>query len=465
MVQLINQIDYLGGNMKFLIALWVGKFINVLINIIDKTRGSNFSGEKALKIDPQMIKHFKGIDYEKVVFITGSNGKSTTTSLINHALKTNGKTITTNSEGANLIGGVATALIKNSTLTGRIKSEYCVFETDERFLPIIHEQLPAKNIVITNVQRDQSHRNGDPDFIYRTLLPVMKKDVKLFLNNDEPRVKSFGMHNPNYVTYGVSRHEESFDVNKDFATMACPYCFHDIDFKYYNNPSVGPFTCTNCGNGSEEHADYEVTDVDFENRKFKIEGIEYYMPYTIPYMLYNYSATAAVAKEMAGINSKEVAEAFKTYSIIGGRAEVLKYKDKTIKYMKFKQESPETLQTCINIMAADKTKKAVCIGLGVVTDIIPNYINTVYACECDFTQLEESGVESYYCFTENACYDAANILIYQGIDPDKITIEETEDPKTIFEQIDKINCDNIYLITLMGNFEIIQSVLHLEREA
>ena len=114
MVQLINQIDYLGGNMKFLIALWVGKFINVLINIIDKTRGSNFSGEKALKIDPQMIKHFKGIDYEKVVFITGSNGKSTTTSLINHALKTNGKTITTNSEGANLIGGVATALIKNS---------------------------------------------------------------------------------------------------------------------------------------------------------------------------------------------------------------------------------------------------------------------------------------------------------------------------------------------------------------
>ena len=41
--------------MKFLIALWVGKFINVLINIIDKTRGSNFSGEKALKIDPQII--------------------------------------------------------------------------------------------------------------------------------------------------------------------------------------------------------------------------------------------------------------------------------------------------------------------------------------------------------------------------------------------------------------------------
>ena len=37
--------------MKFLLALWFGKAINFLINIIDKTRGSNFSGEKALLID------------------------------------------------------------------------------------------------------------------------------------------------------------------------------------------------------------------------------------------------------------------------------------------------------------------------------------------------------------------------------------------------------------------------------
>ena len=48
--------------MKFYIALWFAKLINVIINIVDKSRGSNFSGEKAMKIDPQMVAHFKGID-------------------------------------------------------------------------------------------------------------------------------------------------------------------------------------------------------------------------------------------------------------------------------------------------------------------------------------------------------------------------------------------------------------------
>ena len=72
--------------MKFLLALWFGKAINFLINIIDKTRGSNFSGEKALLIDKQMVAHFKGIDPEKVLFITGTNGKSTTNNLIRFAM-------------------------------------------------------------------------------------------------------------------------------------------------------------------------------------------------------------------------------------------------------------------------------------------------------------------------------------------------------------------------------------------
>lgn len=141
--------------MKFYIALWFAKIINVIINIVDKSRGSNFSGEKAMKIDPQMVAHFKGIDYAKVLFITGTNGKSTTTNLVHHIFKSNGKKIIANLEGANLIYGVATALSKASTLTGKIKADYIIFETDERYLPLIYKQLPAENIMITNLQKDQ----------------------------------------------------------------------------------------------------------------------------------------------------------------------------------------------------------------------------------------------------------------------------------------------------------------------
>ena len=123
--------------MRFYIALWFAKIINVIINIVDKSRGSNFSGEKAMKIDPQMVAHFKGIDYSKVLFVTGTNGKSTTTNLLYHIFKSSRKNVIANLEGANLIYGIATALSKASTLSGKVKAEYIIFETDERFLPLI----------------------------------------------------------------------------------------------------------------------------------------------------------------------------------------------------------------------------------------------------------------------------------------------------------------------------------------
>ncbi len=448
--------------MKFIIALWFGKFLNFLINIVDKTRGSNFSGEKALLIDRDMVGHFKGIDLDKVLFITGTNGKSTTNNLINHLLKAEGKTVISNLEGANLMGGVATALLKNSTLTGRVKADYYIFETDERFLPLIHAKLPAKNILVTNLQKDQVQRNGDPDFIYSKLAPLMKKDIRLFLNNEEPRSRSYGLERANTVFYGVEKHDESFVKKAGFPTMACPVCHHKIDFDFYNNDGVGPFACTCCGNKSKAKADYVVSDVDFEGRKFKVDGIAFDMPYNIPYMLYNYAAAVAVAKELASIEPGKAAAAFSTFKNVGGRFEILKYKDKTIKYMRIKQENPETLQTCINIMAADKGKKMICLGLCPLIDQIPHYTNTFYAYDCDFSDLVAGDVEKYFCFSERVCYDTANRLIYEGVDRDKIAIADTEDVDTIFSTIDQVETDNVYMITWIHTFEHMQKKLHLK---
>lgn len=85
--------------MKFYIALWFGKLINGLISIVDKSRGTNLAGEKAMKIDPRLVAHFKGIDTQKVLFITGTNGKSTTNNMIHHIFVNNGKNVVTNLEG------------------------------------------------------------------------------------------------------------------------------------------------------------------------------------------------------------------------------------------------------------------------------------------------------------------------------------------------------------------------------
>lgn len=448
--------------MKFYIALWLAKIINVLINIIDKSRGSNFSGEKALKIDPRMVEHFKGIDCSKVLFITGTNGKSTTTNLVTHVFRNSGKKVVANLEGANLLSGVATVLAKEASLTGRLKADFYIFETDERYLPLVYDQLPAENIMITNLQKDQVQRNGDPDYIYRKVMKAIDGSARLFLNNEEPRTKSFDRFSERVVTYGATRHEESFTKDETFPTMACPVCRHKITFDYYNNDGVGAFHCDNCGHRSEEVADYTVTDVDFANRKFKLAGVEFDMPYDSPYMLYNYAGSLAVAKELGGIEPGEAVEAFRTFKNVEGRFEMLKYKGKTIKYMRIKQENPETLQTCINVMASDSSRKMVCLGLCPLIDLIPHYANSFYAFDCDLSKLVESDVEKYFCFSDRVCYDTANRLIYEGVDKSMISIADTEAVDVIFKEIESVETDNIYLITWIKTFHHMEKYIKEE---
>ena len=119
------------------------------------------------------------------------------------------KKVIANLEGANLLTGVATSFIKNTSLFGKCNADYFIFETDERYLPKIYKQLPAKHIMVTNIQKDQVQRNGDPDFIYRIIITFLKDNITLYLNNEEPRSKSLERFSDKVIYYGVEKHSQS----------------------------------------------------------------------------------------------------------------------------------------------------------------------------------------------------------------------------------------------------------------
>ena len=448
---------------KFRLALAAGKSINTLVNIVDKSRGSNLSGEKALLLDSKMLSHFKGVDPSKVLFITGTNGKSTTNNLLNHILKDNGFKVISNLEGANLLAGVTTSMIKASSLSGRVDADYYLFETDERFLPIIREQLPAANILITNLQKDQVQRNGDPDYIYRHLEKAFRGGVpRMFINNDEPRSASLAKYSERSVSYGSEKHSQAFTKGESYVTMPCPVCRQKIDFEYYNTDGIGSFKCAHCGYESSKEADYTVRDIDFESGTFTVQGVKFSMPYNTPYMIYNYAACVAVAHEMCGISIEDCAKSFGNFKNVGGRIQVMRYKGKTIKYMRIKQENPETFQSSINEMANDPSRKMVALGLAPLVDFVPHYAVSFYAYDCDFSKLVEGDVEKYFCFTDAVCYDTANRLIYEGVDKDIISIADNEDPEQIFKEIEQAETDNVYLITWLHTYENMEKYLKKE---
>ena len=439
--------------MRFKFALIAAKFTAFAINIVAKGRGTNLPGRVALKIDPDFISHIDGLDPDKTIFVTGTNGKSTTTNLMAHVFKKAGLRVAVNLEGANLIGGVIVSLLKSCTLSGKLKADVVIMETDERFLPIIHKQLPARHLCVTNVQKDQVQRNGEPEIIRRKILSVINDDMTVYVNGDEPNALSLGAKAGRCVTYGVDRNESSFDKTRDFfsVTAPCPICHEAVVYNYYNIDNIGSFSCPSCGFGTADN-NYQARDIDFENKTFKAGGKTYDFKYSTPYFLYCYIAVLTVASEF-GVKDEDISSAFADFALQGGRMETIKVGSKEIKYLRMKQENPETVQSALNVIADDKSNKIFMLGLDELVDFDPHYTNTFYTFDCDFRRLIESGIEKCICFSGTVAFDAGLRMLYDGFDRDKLVILPTNDDKTIIDELDKYDCDNVYLITWLHKFE------------
>lgn len=442
--------------MKFILTLWIAKLAAIAVNIIDKKRGTNYSGKLAVRLMPDFVKYFKGIDLNKTIFITGTNGKSTTTNLVGHTLKSAGKTVASNVEGANMMPGVATTLIKNSTLFGKLNKEFLVLEIDERSLPGIRNVLKAGHMGITNLQKDQVQRNGDPDFIYRKFEGAIGEDMTLYLNNEEPRSKALEDKAGKSYYFGVA--DNSMTYTKDdfyHVTIPCPKCGHPVKYSKYNLASIGTFTCTGCDHASKAVPDVLAYEVDFEGKSFACDGKRWNITYNNPFYIYNYAMCIAICRNH-GLTDAQIMHGFETFLNPAERREVLTYHGKNIKYLRMKQENPETLQSALDTIAMDKSRKAVFMGMYEVKDFLPYYSNTFYFFDCDFEPITKGDVERYVVFSTTVCHDTANRIRYAGADENTITVLDTEDIPTILAELDKTETDNVYFLTGMKPYKALK---------
>ena len=81
--------------------------------------GTDFPGRVALKLCPDVLGHLaKNVT---TVIVTGTNGKTTTSRMIEQALADSGISYFANKSGANLLSGVTAEFAMHSSMTGKCK--------------------------------------------------------------------------------------------------------------------------------------------------------------------------------------------------------------------------------------------------------------------------------------------------------------------------------------------------------
>ena len=310
--------------MKNFFIILAMKILNLILKICHKN-GGNFLGKIAFDWNPEIFKYFKV--QCPVIAVSATNGKTMTNNCIGYTLKTAGYKVVSNVEGNNMETGILSTILKNCTLTGKIKADYLVFEVDESYIPVVFKDFRLDTLVILNFFRDQLDRNGEVESLILRINEFLKTyNGNLVLNNDDPNVARLGQANPsnqNVYYFSVDKYQFATEEIKEAGEgKFCPFCKTRLEYEYYQYSHVGKFKCPNCNFGDNEI--YKLaTNVDLKNRCFDIDGNTYKINGNSIYLIYNYTAVYSVCS-LYNISNDVVKKSFSTFALNNGRLEEIK---------------------------------------------------------------------------------------------------------------------------------------------
>ena len=265
-------------------------------------------------------------DGMKIVVVTGTNGKTTTCNMIEHALTEAGCDCLLNKSGANLLHGIAADLISNADWLGKPKYPYAVLECDEAALKQFVSYVTPQAIVVTNLFRDQVDRYGGVENTLKEIRAGVEKSPAstLVLNADEPLSASLALNVPNQsIWYGMDEGVGT-QGNVDLTDAGvCPVCKGSYAYDYHIYAHLGGYRCTGCGYRRPD-PDVCVLSIDQMSSQgstihLQAEGKTWEVKVALPavYNIYNAAAAVAAAKAMEVSVSKAVTSLSTVHSSFG----------------------------------------------------------------------------------------------------------------------------------------------------
>lgn len=299
------------------IVILISKLLSFIGKLIGK--GSSLPGKVALKLRPQILSELTLP--EKVVAVTGSNGKTSTVEMIVSVLTEQGFDVICNKEGSNQIEGVTTLLLNRATLSGKVKCDMVVMESDERYARHTFRHIKPTYFAITNLYRDQLTRNVHPFCIYSILKDAVDliPNATLLLNGDDPIISRFAEDCENVVYFGMHENSES-SLTTDAVyndCHYCPLCGNQMNYRFFHFAHLGDYSCSSCGYAHPDLS-YTVDSMDFSKETITINGNPISLAFASKYNVFNLCAAFAVCS-LLGADEKAIAKALSDFIMKNGR--------------------------------------------------------------------------------------------------------------------------------------------------
>lgn len=414
------------------------KTVQIFHSLLAKAgRGGSLPGSLALKMDPDFIQKFHMPD--KVILVTGTNGKTTTSNLIAESLRASGLKVLNNRRGDNLNVGIATLLATGSDSNFNIQADAAVIEVDELTLYRQFRNLHPTHLVVTNFFRDQLDRAGEMETIIRKIQEVTEDfEGDIILNGDDPNslriadtAKKARIHVFSVGHNSISRKTTDEASEGKF----CPRCGQPLVYDYYQYSHIGRFHCPKDGFGMIR-PDVFVSDIDFENRNFTVDGVKYYSFINSIYAIYNCASVLTLMKTM-NLDFSNADKVFRTFVMNEGRNEVFHLsKDCVINLVK----NPTGTNEVLKYILAQPEKKNICIFLN---DNDQDGHDVSWIWDAHFERLNVPEVNHIVCSGRRA-YDMALRLKYEGLE-DRISV--IEDATEAIRWLDEANLKSYVIAT------------------
>lgn len=345
----------------------LGKLLIKISRILNLGSGSTWPGHIALKINKHFLSQTVG-DKTKIVLVAGTNGKTTTSSLIAHILDLNGKKVLLNKSGANLLNGASSTIIEGLSLfRPKLEFDYLILEVDENSLPLVLESLTPNYIICLNLFRDQLDRYGEIHSIiskWKKSFEKLGSNTTLILNADDPQVSYLGSDTKAKALYFGLTENNQTKLEHGADSTYCPRCLHSLNYKSIIFSHLGNWTCSNC------------------KLKRNVPNINNFDPYPLPGTYNKYNTLAAVLfSRQQNLSDENIENALKTFKPAFGRQEEFEVNGKKIKIFLSKNPTSfnQSLST-VNILDG----KYILLALN---DRIPDGLDVSWIWDINFENL------------------------------------------------------------------------------